>query len=58
MLMQRSSKYNAWATEGGGVGHAAVGETHEIAYVNLLPIMAQHKGKMRSAKMFKQLQLP
>jgi hypothetical protein len=32
--------------EGGGVGHAAVKETHEIAYVGLPPICAQPKGKL------------
>jgi hypothetical protein len=53
MLIRRSRKYNAQATEGGGVGQAAVGETHEIAYVDLPPICAQPKGNMLSATMFK-----
>jgi hypothetical protein len=43
-----------WATEGGDVGHAAMGEMHEIAYVDLPPICAHPKGKLLSATMFKQ----
>jgi hypothetical protein len=39
--------------EGGGVGQAAMGETHEIAYVDLPPICAQPKGKLLSVTMFK-----
>jgi hypothetical protein len=32
MIVRRSRKYDAKATEGaGGVGHAVVGEAHEIA---------------------------
>jgi hypothetical protein len=53
MLMRRSREYNALATEGAGVGQADVGETHEIAYVELPPICAQPKGKPLSATMFK-----
>jgi hypothetical protein len=53
MLMRRPRKYNAHATEEGGVGLAAVGETHEVEYVDLPPICAQPKGKPLSATMFK-----
>jgi hypothetical protein len=53
MLMRRSRKCKAYAMEGGGVGQAAVGGTHEIAYVDLAPICAQPKGKPLSATMFK-----
>jgi hypothetical protein len=49
MLTRRSRKYNAHdATKGGGVGHATVGETHEITFVELSPICAQPKGKVLS----------
>jgi hypothetical protein len=37
MIVRRSGKYDAWETEGRGVGHAVVGETHDIAYVDLPP---------------------
>jgi hypothetical protein len=40
-------------TEGGGIGHAAMGETHEIAYVDLPAKFAKPMGKLRSAKVFK-----
>jgi hypothetical protein len=53
--MQRSCKYDGFATEGGGVGQAAVGESHEITYVDLPPIFAQPKGNLLSATMFKRL---
>jgi hypothetical protein len=50
MIVQRSCVYHALATEGGGVGHAVVEETHQILYVDLPLISAQpNKGKMRSA---------
>jgi hypothetical protein len=55
MLTRRSRKYNAQATEGGGVGQAAVGETHEIAYVDLPQICAQPKDKPPSPTIFKRL---
>jgi hypothetical protein len=42
------------ATEGGGVGQAAMEGTHKAAYVGLLPICTQPKGKLRSATIFKQ----
>jgi hypothetical protein len=48
---------NSDATKGGGVGQAAEGETHEIAYVDLPKICAQPKGKPLSATMFKRSQL-
>jgi hypothetical protein len=53
LLIRRSRNYYAYATEGGGVGQADVGETHEIAYVDLPRICAQPKGKLRSATLFK-----
>jgi hypothetical protein len=46
MLVRRSRKYNAYATEGGGVGHADVGKAHEFAYLDLSPICAQPKGNV------------
>jgi hypothetical protein len=55
--MRRSRKYSAQATEGGGGEQAAVGETHEIAYVDLPPMCAQPKGKLLSATMYKRSQL-
>jgi hypothetical protein len=57
MMMRRSRKYNAWATEEGGVGQAAVGETHETAYADLPPICVQPKGKLFSATIFERSQL-
>jgi hypothetical protein len=57
LFMRRSRKYNVYATEGVSVGQAAMGETHEIARVDLPPICAQPKGKLLSATIFKRSQL-
>jgi hypothetical protein len=53
MRLRRSRRYNAYATEGGGVGQVVMEKIHEIDFVDLPPISAQPKGKLLSVTIFK-----